>query len=270
MGVSEATTTTGRWVLTDSDVQQLLAVTERCDAVDDDDIFYPDVLAALRGLIPCDDISFQLMDVKEQRINILFVTDEGTQREESVGVEDDFVRVFWEEFWKEDGCAGPVRTGDYATVLRRSDSWTDRAYASTRLGSWFAAAGVRHEVLVPMTPHGGIDRRLLLFRSDGPDFSDRELMMLRLVRPHLAELHARRERELRGEPDLTPRQWEIMRRVATGAGNMQIARALGLSEATVRKHMENIFVRLHVLSRTEAVARVSPFIDDFQPRSMEL
>jgi DNA-binding CsgD family transcriptional regulator len=36
---------------------------------------------------------------------------------------------------------------------------------------------------------------------------------------------------------------------------------LGLSEATVRKHLENIFLRLHVLSRTEAVARVRPFID---------
>ena len=34
-----------------------------------------------------------------------------------------------------------------------------------------------------------------------------------------------------------------------------------MSEATVRKHLENVFQRLHVLSRTEAVARVRPFID---------
>jgi DNA-binding NarL/FixJ family response regulator len=86
-------------------------------------------------------------------------------------------------------------------------------------------------------------------------------MILRLVRPHLAELHTRRDRELRGEPNLTPRQWEILRQVATGASNTQIAFSLGLSEATVRKHLENIFLRLHVLSRTEALARVRPFID---------
>jgi DNA-binding NarL/FixJ family response regulator len=77
----------------------------------------------------------------------------------------------------------------------------------------------------------------------------------------VAELHTRRVRELRGEPNLTPRQWEVLRRVAAGAGNSQIARDLGLSEATVRKHLENVFLRLGVQSRTEAVARVLAFLD---------
>lgn len=253
---------TSQWVLTDRDVRDLLDVLERCDRVDDGDIFYPDVLTGLHGLIPCDDISFQLMDVREQRIRVLAVTGEGVQREESVGADDEFLQLFWQEFWNDDGCAGPLRTGDYATVLRQSDSWTDRDYANTPLGAFFVNnLGVRHEVIVPMTPQGGTDRRLLLFREDGPDFSERELMMLRLVRPHLAELHARRDRELRGEPNLTPRQWEILRQVGTGASNTQIARTLGLSDATVRKHLENIFLRLHVLSRTEALARIRPFID---------
>ena len=132
-----------------------------------------------------------------------------------------------------------------------------RAYANTPLGSAFAALGVKDEVLVPMTPLGGTDRRLLLFRDEGsPDFSEREKAMLALARPHVAELHTRRDRELRGEPNLTPRQWEVLRQVATGASNTQIARTLGLSEATVRKHLENVFLRLGVQSRTEALARV--------------
>ncbi|MGH3444271.1 MAG: response regulator transcription factor [Nocardioidaceae bacterium] len=249
------------WVLTDHDVRDLLAVLGQCKAADDRDIFYPDVLVGLRGLIPCDDITFQLMDVREQWLSTLFSTDDGVQREETVGAEDEFTQTFWQEFWNDGGCAGPMRTGDYTTVLRTSDSWTERGYANTPVGSMFAGVGIRYEALVPMTPHGLTDRRLLLFRAEGPDFTERELMMLRLVRPHLAELHARRDRELRGEPDLTPRQWEILRRVATGESNTQIARTLGVSEATVRKHLENIFLRLHVLSRTEAVARVRPFID---------
>ena len=49
--------------------------------------------------------------------------------------------------------------------------------------------------------------------------------------------------------------------MATGAGNAQIARTLGVSEATVRKHLENVFLRLDVQSRTEAVARVRAFLD---------
>jgi DNA-binding CsgD family transcriptional regulator len=253
---------TGNWVMTDTDVRDLLNVFERCQPAADDDIFYADVLTGLRELIPCDDISFQLMDVAEQRLRLLYVSDDGVHRKESVGMEDEFLQVFWREFWEEDGCAGPLLTGDYSTVIHQAEQWSARGYADTPLGSQFAALGVKDEVLVPMTPLGGTDRRLLLFRgADSPDFSEREKAMLALARPHVAELHTRRDRELRGDPNLTPRQWEVLRRVATGASNTQIARALGLSEATVRKHLENVFVRLGVQSRTEAVARVQAFMD---------
>jgi DNA-binding CsgD family transcriptional regulator len=253
---------TGNWVMTDTDVRDLLNVFERCQPAADDDIFYADVLTGLRELIPCDDISFQLMDVAEQRLRLLYVSDDGVHRKESVGMEDEFLQVFWREFWEEDGCAGPLLTGDYSTVIHQAEQWSARGYANTPLGSQFAALGVKDEVLVPMTPLGGTDRRLLLFRgADSPDFSEREKAMLALARPHVAELHTRRDRELRGDPNLTPRQWEVLRRVATGASNTQIARALGLSEATVRKHLENVFVRLGVQSRTEAVARVLAFMD---------
>lgn len=250
-----------QWVLTDADVRDLLSVLEPPSSADEGDIFYTEVLQGLRELIPCDDMTFQLMDVAEQRLRTHCVSDDGLRRDESVGAADEFTAMFWQEFWNDDGCAFGQRTGDFATVIRLSDSWTEREYAGTPLGSLFAAEGVRHYAQVPMTPLGLTDRRLLLFRTSGPDFTERELMMLRLARPHLAELHVRRDRELRGEPNLTPRQWEILRQVATGASNTQIARASGVSEATVRKHLENIFLRLHVASRTEAVARVRPFID---------
>jgi DNA-binding CsgD family transcriptional regulator len=202
------------------------------------------------------------MDVAAQRLRLLVVSDDGVPREESVGITDEFDRLFWREFWEEDGCAGPLATGDYSTVIHHAEKWSRRAWADTPLGSTFVAMGTKDEVLVSMTPLGGTDRRLLLFRDAGsPDFSEREKAMLALARPHLAELHARRDRELRGEPNLTPRQWEVLRRVATGASNTQIARALGLSEATVRKHLENVYLRLDVQSRTEALSRVLAFLD---------
>jgi DNA-binding NarL/FixJ family response regulator len=47
-----------------------------------------------------------------------------------------------------------------------------------------------------------------------------------------------------------------MRLVAAGYTNSQIGRRLGLSEGTVRKHLENIYGRLHVSSRTAAVTRI--------------
>ena len=253
---------TGTWVMTDTDIRALLGVFERCQPAADDDIFYADVLTGMRELIPCDDITFQLMDVAERRLRLLFVTDEGVQREDSVGGNDEYVQLFWQEFWEPDGCAGPLTTGDYSTLLHQAEMWSPRAWASTPMGSAYAAMGLKDEILVPMTPLGGTDRRLLLFRGvDSPDFSEREKAMLALARPHIAELHTRRDRELRGVPNLTPRQWEVLRQVAKGAGNAQIARTLGLSDGTVRKHLENVFLRLGVQSRTEALARVHAFLD---------
>ena len=151
---------------------------------------------------------------------------------------------------------------DYTTVqvesngesgLSSQSSWVDRFY--------YYEYDIRHSALVPMVPHGLIDRRLLLWRrKDEPAFSEREILMLRMIRPHLAELQQRRHRELIGQPELTARQWEILRRVSIGESNHEVARALGVSDATVRKHLENIFMRLNVASRTEAVNRVSPFL----------
>lgn len=253
---------TGNWVMTDTDVRALLGVFNPAQPAAAADIFYADVLAGLRELIPCTHISFQLMDVAEQRVKVLLVNDDGVQRDESVGMADEFLTLFWKQFWEEGGCAGPLTTGDYSTLLHHAETTRTRAYANTPLGSLLVAMGERDEILVPMTPLGGIDRRLLLWRDrDSSDFSEREKAMLSLARPHIAELHTRRDRELRGEPNLTPRQWEVLRQVATGAGNTQIARTLGLSDATVRKHLENVFLRLGVQSRTEALARVHAFLD---------
>jgi DNA-binding NarL/FixJ family response regulator len=49
-----------------------------------------------------------------------------------------------------------------------------------------------------------------------------------------------------------------MNLVAAGRTNTQIARSLGVSQATVRTHLEHIYGRLHVSSRTAAVTRAFP------------
>lgn len=262
-GLNGAGARGGQLVITDGDVRALLDVVDRCrPAAATDDIFYAGVLAGLRELIPCDEIAFTLMDVGEQRVRGLFVTDSGVDREEAVGSYDEWSTVLWKHFWEDHGCAGPLKSGDYTTLLDYTEMSRSRAYANSAVGTLLAESGLKGELLVPMTPIGGTERRLLLWRTaEEPDFSDREKAMLRLVRPHLVELHTRRERELRGEPNLTPRQWEVLRQVATGASNTQIARTLGLSDATVRKHLENVYLRLGVQSRTEALARVRAFLD---------
>jgi DNA-binding NarL/FixJ family response regulator len=76
-----------------------------------------------------------------------------------------------------------------------------------------------------------------------------------LLRPHLHAVHQDSRRRRTGAPKLTARQWELLRLVAAGHSNAGIAQQLFLSENTVRKHLENIYERLGVSSRTAAVAR---------------
>lgn len=53
---------------------------------------------------------------------------------------------------------------------------------------------------------------------------------------------------------LSDREGEVLALVATGASNRDIARALFLSEATVKSHLNRAFTKLGVDSRTAAVA----------------
>ena len=53
---------------------------------------------------------------------------------------------------------------------------------------------------------------------------------------------------------LTPREVQVLRMIADGLGNKQIAWQLGISEHTVKFHVTSIMAKLHASSRTEAVA----------------
>ena len=60
------------------------------------------------------------------------------------------------------------------------------------------------------------------------------------------------------EPRLTERESEILDLVAMGNTNAEIAEALWIAPGTVRKHLENVYEKLEVHSRTAAVAKVRP------------
>jgi two-component system NarL family response regulator len=54
-------------------------------------------------------------------------------------------------------------------------------------------------------------------------------------------------------PHLTVREMEVLREVAKGSSNREIASELYISENTVKNHVRNILEKLHVHSRMEAV-----------------
>jgi len=57
--------------------------------------------------------------------------------------------------------------------------------------------------------------------------------------------------------ELTEREMEILQSVATGYTDKEIATRLDLSFSTVRSHLQSVYTKLHVRSRTEAIARLN-------------
>jgi DNA-binding NarL/FixJ family response regulator len=56
-------------------------------------------------------------------------------------------------------------------------------------------------------------------------------------------------------PELTPREVEILDLIARGLNNQEIASRLYLSQKTVRNHVSNVFLKLQVAGRAQAIVR---------------
>jgi two-component system, NarL family, response regulator YdfI len=68
-----------------------------------------------------------------------------------------------------------------------------------------------------------------------------------------AQPEIRPTRPIDGRGDLTPREIEVLRMLAEGLANKQIAARLGISEHTVKFHIASVYAKLGASSRTEAV-----------------
>lgn len=101
---------------------------------------------------------------------------------------------------------------------------------------------------------------IALWRADR-DFTDEEIAPVQLlgsalasslrVRDNLAALRGLAQGGCPSAAPLTRRQTEVVGLVAQGLTNEQVARRLGLSPRTVRKHLEALFARTGARSRTE-------------------
>jgi DNA-binding NarL/FixJ family response regulator len=70
--------------------------------------------------------------------------------------------------------------------------------------------------------------------------------------PKAAQALVAARAEQQGDPELTPREQEVLALLADGLPNKLIARRLDISEKTVKAHLTNIFQRIGVTDRTQA------------------
>jgi DNA-binding CsgD family transcriptional regulator len=168
------------------------------------------------------------------------------------------------DWYSDDVCsalpAWPLHDSHHAlttTALRFSDAIPSRLQRLRN--AWYASVmrkhGVEHEMKLWLPSPPGIVRGFFFVRhAGGRDFDERHREVLTVLRPHLEAVRERWERRQR-PAGLSDREAEIVHLLRDGLTNQEIAGRLVISTGTVRTHLENIFGKLGVHSRTAAVTR---------------
>lgn len=144
------------------------------------------------------------------------------------------------------------------TAARLSDFVGARA---KKRHPWYAEvmrpAAQEHECKMLLPAPAGVSRGFYFVRDAGSrDFDDRDRAILNALRPHLEIVRRRWEQRQAGFAGLTGRERELVLLLREGLSNQEIAERLSISAGTVRIHLQNIFEKLGVHTRTAAVARV--------------
>jgi DNA-binding CsgD family transcriptional regulator len=217
-------------------------------------------LEALRALVPCDSLVFKELDVADEQVPVFQTLADGERRLELDGVGDSRENDgFWQLRREFRPCSYPDRTGDLVSITLWSDFYTALELRNAPMfAELYGPQGHRFSLLVSLPAPFGKTRRMQIWRDGGHDFDERDRLVVQLLRPHLQEVYVDAERRRAGIPRLTGREHEVLRLVAEGLGNADIARRLFISVATVRKHLEHIYDRTGVRTRAKAAALVLP------------
>ena len=246
--------------LSRADLQEVLAFLELAYTASSEDPFPPEVLESLSFLVPCDEVSFTELD-RARKTVIRGVGYRQDGPESGPGME-----TFWRLVHEHPLCAQTV-SGRFE-ALKISDFVTSRELRRREIyAEWFRPWEAEHELEIGLPSPLWHTKTLVFGRSKArPDFDERDRTVLNALQPHLIQVYrhtALRRRLADGSGGsaaaavLTDREREILVLVREGKTNSQIARELWIAHGTVRKHLEHIYRKLGVQSRTAALARLN-------------
>ena len=219
--------------------------------------------ALVRELVPCESASYN--ELKPGTQPIVVADPHGWISGESLEIFDAFAG-------ENPLIAHYARTGDGQPVRFSDFLSRRRLHSLTLYDQLYRPLGIEHQIafVLPSAPGEMVG---IALNRERHDFTDEEAAMLALLRAPMRACYERltEHEELtsllsayEGGEDvavraaalgLSERQVEVMRGVIGGASNAEVGLTLGISTRTVEKHLENIYVRLDVNSRTQAIGR---------------
>lgn len=136
----------------------------------------------------------------------------------------------------------------------QATTWLDEAFGPDRPGQLAAAEWLSQALRAGESGAGPARHGRLLARGMGRGSLGESMLLLRQTSQD--ELAAQRLRDIA----LTPRETEVLSWLAKGKTNRDIADILGMSPRTVNKHLEHIFEKLGVETRSAATALASKLL----------
>jgi DNA-binding CsgD family transcriptional regulator len=249
---------TASGLLRERDLRALTAVVE--DGLRDDPggVLPWAVLDRLLDLIPADIVQADDRDLKRRETILEQAVENGGERFIGEQYDDDDDGRFWDLRHDFIACSYSARSGDHVSVTKWSDFYSQAELRSTPFwAEYFPPSGIKYAMVVPLPSPPGRTRYIWFARTHR-DFSERERLILAVLRPHLTDVFLDAERRRRGIPPLSPREKEVLQLAAQGYSNADIAGILFISISTVRKHLENIFNRTGARTRSAAAALALP------------
>lgn len=229
------------------------------DAVDEGDGFGRALLDVVDRVVPSDVATFNRTDIDARRTDFdVHPVPHAQHRDRN----DDFVRLH-----DEHPLIRRFATVEVPPPMRWRDVVDPSAFERTELFDvYYRPMGVTHQLAVKLAGSGTGMTTIALSRSRRP-FTDDERDRLAAVLPHLRR-SCRVHRMLGdGLPTvdaliaggLTSRQAEVALALSGGGTNPELARRLGVSLGTLRKHLERIYGVLGVDNRGAAIAAIRSF-----------